>query len=125
VERDIGKRERAIRGSCHRLGILSAYTLPAIPGRDSFKGPAFTCTLAAHAGGFTASASASRHRCDRHSRDPEIAKRRAFTVFQRRPTGPRRCIIPKKQGGDGEIKIPLRGNLCALRDGGRLVHSSG
>ncbi len=70
------------------IGILSAYTLPAIPGRDSFRGPAYHPARWPHApvdftgkrvGVIGTGATAIQA-------IPEIAKQAAhLTVFQRRP----------------------------------------
>ena len=70
------------------VGILSAYTLPAIPGRDSFRGPAYhPARWPKDAGRFHRQAR-RRHRHRRH-RDPGDPRDRQagkhLTVFQRRP----------------------------------------
>ena len=54
------------------IGSLSAYTLPAIPGRDSFKGPAYHPARWPHTPvDFHRQACRHhRHRCDRHPGDP-------------------------------------------------------
>ena len=80
------------------VGILSAYTLPAIPGRDSFTGPAYHPARWPHTpvdftgkrvGIIGTGATAIQA-------IPEIAKQaKRLTVFQRRPTGQRPCIIPR------------------------------
>ena len=70
------------------IGILSAYTLPAIPGRDSFQGPCLSPrAVAAHAGGLHRQARRHhRHRCDRHPGDP--GDRQTGEAPHRFPTPP-------------------------------------
>jgi cation diffusion facilitator CzcD-associated flavoprotein CzcO len=80
------------------VGILSAYTLPAISGRNSFKGPAYHPARWPHTpvdftgkrvGVIGTGATAIQA-------IPEIAKQaKRLTVFQRAPTGRRPCVIPK------------------------------
>jgi cation diffusion facilitator CzcD-associated flavoprotein CzcO len=78
------------------IGILSAYTLPAIPGRDSFKGPAYhparwPHTPVAFAGkrvGIIGTGATAIQAI------PEIANRRSILLFSNAaPTGRRPCII--------------------------------
>ena len=80
------------------IGILSAYTLPAIPGRDSFKGPAYHPARWPHTpvnftgkrvGVIGTGATAIQA-------IPEIAKQASTSpFFNAAPTGRRPCIIPK------------------------------
>jgi cation diffusion facilitator CzcD-associated flavoprotein CzcO len=87
VTLDSGQRAKA-RFLCTAIGILSAHTLPAIPGRDSFQGPAYHPARWPHTpvdftgkrvGIIGTGATAIQA-------IPEIAKQaRHLTIFQRRP----------------------------------------
>ena len=90
------------------IGILSAHTLPAIPGRDSFQGPAYHPARWPHTpvdftgkrvGIIGTGATAIQA-------IPEIAKQaKHLTVFQRRPElGRAAAQFQDQQGGDGGIK---------------------
>jgi cation diffusion facilitator CzcD-associated flavoprotein CzcO len=80
------------------IGILSAYTLPAIPGRDSFKGPAYhlhggrTHRWISPASAWASSAPV-RPPSRRFRKSPN---RRSTLLFSNAaPTGQRPCIIPR------------------------------
>ncbi len=92
---------------CTAIGILSAYTLPAIPGRDQLPRPRVSPgALAAHAGGLHWQTRRHyRHRGDRHSGHPR--DRQAGEAAHRLPAAPelgRTAAQRQDQQRDGEIK---------------------
>ena len=108
------------------VGILSAHTMPAIPGVESFRGPAYHPARWPHTpvdftgkrvGIIGTGATAIQA-------IPEIAKQaKQLTVFQRRPNWAAPLhnsrISKERDGGD---QVPLRRDLRPLRPDPHVVH---
>ncbi len=110
VTLESGQQARS-RFLCTAIGILSAHTLPAIPGRESFRGPAYHPARWPHTpvdftGKRVGIIGTGR---DRHPGDPR--DRQAGEAAHRLPApaelGRAAAQSQDQQGGDGADQVPL------------------